>query len=90
MNTLTNWDYHAEQEKAEFLDVLYDYAGRTNGLYTGLWQEFCIGEAGPMVRNMYFERQLAVRRIEEEINAQELALQKGAAFAESQEPISDI
>lgn len=86
MNTLTNWDYYLEQKKAEFLDVLYDYSGRTNGLYTGLWQEFCIKEAGPLVRGMYFERQLAIQRIEEEINAQELALQKGQAFVE---PIHD-
>lgn len=86
MNTLTNWDYQGEQRKADFLDVLYDYSGRTNGLYTGLWQEFCMKEAGPIVRDMYFERQLAIQRIEEEINAQELALQKRQTFVE---PIHD-
>ncbi len=31
-----------EQLKADFLEYLYQQSGRTNMLYTGLWQEFCL------------------------------------------------
>ena len=42
MNTdyLNGWDCQAEQNKDKFIELLYEKAGRTNGLYTGLWQEF--------------------------------------------------
>lgn len=78
MNTLTNWDYQKEHQKAVFLDVLYNHYQRTNGLYTGLWEEFCLKEAGPTVRDMFFERQAAIKEFEEM-----------QALAESQTPISD-
>jgi len=35
-----------------------------HGLYTGLWQEFCIKEAGEVVRNQYFEFLAAVKEFE--------------------------
>ena len=39
-----------EQIKAEFIDYLYVQSGRTNEVYTGLWQEHCrtCGEAARM------------------------------------------
>ena len=39
-SVLDTWDVAAEQRKADFLDDLYVMYGRTNGLYTGLWQAF--------------------------------------------------
>jgi hypothetical protein len=36
-----------------------------HGLYTGLWADFCIREAGPVMRNRYFEMMEAVRLYEE-------------------------
>jgi len=59
-----------EQEKSEFLHHMYLCAGRNNpmhpmwGLYTGLWHDFCIYEAGPVLRDRYFEMQEAIRRFE--------------------------
>ena len=30
-----------DQRRADMIEALYQASGRTNGLYTGLWQEFC-------------------------------------------------
>lgn len=30
-----------DQQRADMLDALYAASGRTNGLYTGLWEHFC-------------------------------------------------
>jgi GMP synthase PP-ATPase subunit len=32
--------WQLQQRRADLIDQLYDRSGRTNGLYTGLWQEF--------------------------------------------------
>lgn len=68
---LRNWDAAAEQRKSDFLDHMYNCAGRhdpghpLHGLYTGLWQAFCINEAGPIMRDRYFEMQEAIRLYKE-------------------------
>jgi hypothetical protein len=73
MNTdyLAGWDVKKEQQKTDFMEHMYQCSGRANGgpgvvgLYTGLWQEFCIKEAGPIMRDHYFEMMEAVRLYEE-------------------------
>jgi hypothetical protein len=73
MNTdyLAGWDVQAEQRKADFMEHMYQCSGRANGgpgvvgLYTGLWQDFCLKEAGPFCRDMYFDRLQAVKEYEE-------------------------
>ena len=73
MNTdyLAGWNVAAEQRKADFMDHLYKCSRRTDappgikGTYTGLWQEFCIREAGPIMRDRYFEMMDAIRLYEE-------------------------
>ena len=62
---LRNWDVVSEQKKADFMEHMYKCSGRTNGFYTSLWQEFCIREAGPIMRERYFEMVEAVRIYEE-------------------------
>lgn len=62
---LQNWDVVSEQKKSDFMEHMYRCSGRTNGLYTGLWQDFCIREAGPAMRERYFEMMEAVRLYEE-------------------------
>lgn len=37
---LDGWDPKAENKKDRFLEYLYELSGRTNGLYTGLCDEF--------------------------------------------------
>jgi hypothetical protein len=37
-----------DQERADFMEHLYAISGRTNGLYTGLWDEFCRDFVGKM------------------------------------------
>ena len=71
MDYLAGWDVAAEQRKADFMEHMYQCSGRANGwpgvvgLYTGLWHEFCIKEAGPIMRDRYFEMMEAVRLYEE-------------------------
>ena len=73
MNTdyLAGWDVKAEQRKADFMEHMYQCSGRANGgpgvvgLYTGLWEQFCLREAGPYMREQYFEMLEAVRLYEE-------------------------
>lgn len=70
---LAGWNVTAEQRKADFMEHMYQCSGRANGgpgvigLYTGLWQEFCLKEAGPFCRNMYFDRLQAVKEYQEQI-----------------------
>lgn len=68
---LQNWNVVAEQKKADFMEHMYNCSGRqTKGhplhsKYTGLWDDFCIREAGPAMRERYFEMLEAVRLYEE-------------------------
>lgn len=68
---LNNWNVAKEQQKADFLEHMYNCSGRRDpahpmhGLYTGLWQDFCVREAGPIMRDRYFEMLEAVRLHEE-------------------------
>ena len=55
------WDVNEQQQRADFMEHMYRCSGRTNGLYTGLWQEFCLKEAGPYCRALHFERQKAIQ-----------------------------
>jgi len=70
-NYLAGWDVKAEQRKADFMEHMYQCSGRANagpgvvGLYTGLWENFCLREAGPIMRDRYFEMMEAVRLYEE-------------------------
>lgn len=69
---LQNWDATAEQRKADFMEHMYVCSGRyvtghpMRGLYTGLWQNFCVTEAGPVMRDRYFEMLDAVKQYEEQ------------------------
>lgn len=67
---LLNWDYKAEQRKADFMEHMYQCSGRQveghpmHALFTGLWQDFCIKEAGPYCRDDYFKRLEFVKEFE--------------------------
>jgi hypothetical protein len=63
---LQNWNVVVEQRKADFMEHMYQCAGRNNGLYSGLWQEFCFNEAGPFARKKYFEMVEAVKLFEQQ------------------------
>jgi len=39
-----------DQLRADLIEELYARSGRTNGLYTGLWQDFCL-ELGAIARD---------------------------------------
>ena len=54
------WNVEEQNQRAQFMEHMYKCSGRTNGLYTGLWEEFCLNEAGPYCRQLFFERQKAI------------------------------
>ena len=59
------------QRRVIFMDHMYKCSGRDNpdhamhGLYTGLWHDFCLNEAGPVQRNLWFERMQFVKDVSE-------------------------
>ena len=63
MNTdyLKDWNLLEQQQRTEFMSHMYKCSGRTNGLYTGLWKDFCMNEAGPVFRQMFFDRLDAIQ-----------------------------
>ena len=63
---LENWNVVAEQKKADFMEHMYQVYKPSNKCYTGLWQRFCLQEAGPTAREQYFEMVKAVRMYEEQ------------------------
>lgn len=52
-NIFETWNAEQENRKALFIDFLYQRSGRTNGLFTGLWDEWC-RECGAQAREEYF------------------------------------
>lgn len=68
---LRNWNLVEEQKKSDFMEHMYTCVGRhdsthpMHGLYTGLWHDFCVREAGPHCRDKFFEMVEAVRLYEE-------------------------
>ena len=75
-NELLNWDVSKEQKRADFMQHMYNCSGRSDpshpmtGLFTGLWKEFCLTEAGPYCREKYFEMLEAVRIYEEQMKSE--------------------
>ena len=67
MNTdyLKEWNVKKEQQKVDFMERLYQYSGRTNGLFTGLWRDFCVEEAGPICRDDYFAQLEAIEKFKQ-------------------------
>ena len=53
-----------------FQNHMYRCAGRDNpdhpmhGLYTGLWQDFCLNEAGRAQRDQWFDRMEFIKKVE--------------------------
>ena len=64
---LNNWDFKAEQRKADFLEHLYQMYKPANHYYTGLWERFLYEEAGPYCRNLFFERLEAVQQFQQQL-----------------------
>ena len=62
---LENWDVVAEQKKTDFMEHIYQCYKPENHCYTGLWERFCMTEAGPFARDKWFEMKEAIRLYEE-------------------------
>jgi len=59
---LRNWDAKKEQQKANFIEHIYQCYQPGNHCYTGLWERFCREEAGPYGRYIHFERKEALEQ----------------------------
>jgi hypothetical protein len=72
--TIIGWDTIEEEKRVLFMDHMYKIDGRDkkdhplHGTYTGLWQNFCLNEAGRAMRDQWFERMEAITRDLAEIN----------------------
>ena len=70
MNNLIDWDLKEQEKRVEFMEHLYACSGRKDRShplccrYTGLWEDFCIREAGYAMRDRWFEMKEAIRRFE--------------------------
>ena len=64
---LRNWDVKKEQQKADFMERMYQCYQPANHCYTGLWERFCMEEVGPHCRNEYFNRIEAIEQLKETI-----------------------
>ena len=62
---LLSWNVVQEQKKADFMERLYQVYKPANHCYTGLWERFCMTEAGSTMRERYFEMLTAVKEYEE-------------------------
>jgi hypothetical protein len=57
---LQDWDVLEEQTRADFLEYLYkDLYNIKTGLYTGLWQRFCV-DVGYFMRDALVEEELHI------------------------------
>jgi hypothetical protein len=71
MNNLVGWDLKEQEKRVEFMEHMYKCSGRQDSShplcshYTGLWQDFCINEAGRVMRDRWFEMQEAIKQFEE-------------------------
>jgi hypothetical protein len=61
---LRSWDVVQEQKKADFMEHLYQVYQPADHTYTGLWERFCVTEAGPIMRDRYFEMLKAIEEYE--------------------------
>ena len=68
---LDNWSVNDEQRRADFIDWLYWLYGRNNGLYTGLWQQFCT-DLAELVRDNLNEDQSFLEAVVSKVNCGKL------------------
>lgn len=68
---LGNWSVKKEQQKADFIERIYQCYQPGNYCYTGLWQRFCQEEAGPQCRDDYFARLEAIERFKQSLTEEQ-------------------
>jgi hypothetical protein len=65
---LDAWDFKKEQQKAEFIEHLYQVYKPDDHCYTGLWERFLHEEAGLYCRDLFFDRLEAVRQFQQQVD----------------------
>ena len=75
---LVGWDCEEEEKRVLFMDHLYKCDNRhfkdhpLHGLFTGLWQNFCLNEAGKAMRDEWFFKMEAIHRDLEQIRLDQM------------------
>ena len=90
-----DWKFWLEENNRRviFQNHMYLCAGRDHldhpmhGLFTGLWEDFCLNEAGIAQRNLWFDRMQFVQdvadgkvKLEEQIPSVEYPVETGTGF----------
>jgi hypothetical protein len=76
-NYMSDFDQLEQGIRTHFMEVLYQHSGRANpehemhGIFTDLWQDFCLNEAGFFARGQYYERKKAEQETINEIKRRE-------------------
>jgi hypothetical protein len=71
---MTDFNYIKEQQKADFMEHLYQVYQPTNHLYTGLWERFK-EEAAEHCRNEYFSKLQFIKEFQLDIASKQKAKQ---------------
>jgi len=80
-SSIVGWDINEENKRIVFLEHMYRCDGREDpshpkhGTYTGLWQNFCLNEAGEAMRNQWFDRIEGLDRYLQELKEAEESTQ---------------
>jgi len=77
-NELLEWDVEEQDKRVLFMDHLYrcdrrdDPSHPLHGTFTGLWQNFCLNEAGKTMRDEWFEKMEAIHRDLQALNSNQV------------------
>lgn len=66
MNNLTGWDTQREQQKADFMEHLYQTYAPSNHHFTGLWKRFK-EEAAIHLRDEHFQRLAFIKQFQTDL-----------------------
>lgn len=61
---MVDWNPALENQKAIFMERLLSVYQPQSHCYSGLWQRFCLQEAGPISRSQFFDFLNAIKQYE--------------------------
>ena len=61
---MVDWNPALENQKAIFMERLLSVYQPPSRCYSGLWQKFCLQEAGPVSRSHFFDFLNAIEQYE--------------------------
>ena len=77
-NTILEWDLEEQDKRVLFMEHLYkcdrrdDPSHPLHGVYTNLWRNFCLNEAGKTMRDEWFQKMEAIHRDLQELSSKQV------------------